>query len=99
MSAVRLFQLQSAGLTRIRPMAARWQYSAEELVEALAAAAVDPEGWLSWTERDARDFGDCVTPEEFAAQYARLHRYADGHYVGVESPRDLPGHYVNSVAI
>jgi hypothetical protein len=55
-------------------MATRWQYSAEELAEALAAAAVDPQGWLKWIERDERDFGVCRTLQEFATRYAQLRR-------------------------
>jgi len=56
---------------RIRIMARRWGYSAEELAEALAGAQSDPEGWLAWTERDERDFGGCVTPDDFAEAYRR----------------------------
>jgi len=72
-------------------MAARWQYSAEELAEALAAAAVDPHGWLSWTERDERDFGSCVTPEDFASQYA--------HTRGLSERHNLLGRNADSVLI
>ncbi len=51
---------------RIRSLAERWQYSADELAEALAGAKSDPLGWLLWTEREERNFGHCRTPEEFA---------------------------------
>jgi len=54
---------------RVRAMATRWGYTPEELAEALAAASSDPAGWLLWTEKDERDFGDCVTSVEFAAAY------------------------------
>jgi hypothetical protein len=56
---------------RIREMAARWHYSVAELAEALAGAQSDPQGWLAWTEQDERDFGNCVTPEDFAQAYRR----------------------------
>lgn len=56
----------------IRTMASRWQYSAEELGEALAEAAIDPKSWLRWIERDERDFGGCRSPDEFAARYTQL---------------------------
>jgi hypothetical protein len=56
---------------RIRAMAARWGYSPEELVEALERAQSDPQGWLIWIERDERDFGNCVTPHDFAEAYRR----------------------------
>lgn len=56
---------------RIRAMAARWGYSAEEVAEALAGAQSDPKSWLAWTEGDERDFGGCVTPEVFAKAYQR----------------------------
>ena len=61
---------------RIRLMAQRWNYTPEELAEALASATVDPQGWLSWTQRDEEHFGDCRTPEEFAARYAQVRRLA-----------------------
>jgi hypothetical protein len=57
---------------RIRTMAKRWGYSSDELAEALAGAKTDPGSWLAWTERDDRDFGGCVTAEDFAAQYVRV---------------------------
>ncbi len=57
---------------RIRLMAKRWGYSAEELAEALAGAKSDPQGWLVWTERDELDFGGCVTREDFVQAYARI---------------------------
>jgi hypothetical protein len=57
---------------RIRNMAQRWGYSADELQEALAGARSDPQGWMAWTECDERDFGGCMTAEDFAARYARL---------------------------
>jgi hypothetical protein len=57
---------------RIRIMAKRWGYSSDELVDALAGARSDPQGWLLWTEQDEQEFGGCVTPEDFAARYARL---------------------------
>lgn len=57
---------------RIRLMASRWGYSAEELAGALAGGQSDPEGWLAWTERDERDFGNCLTPHDFAEAYRRL---------------------------
>lgn len=57
---------------RVRSMARRWGYSPEELAEALALANSDPRPWLAWTERDERDFGQCVTAEDFAAQYVRV---------------------------
>jgi hypothetical protein len=64
--------LLSAALdSRISAMARRWGYSAEELAEALTGAHSDPLGWIAWTERDERDFGDCVTPEDFGEAYRR----------------------------
>jgi len=57
---------------RIRKMAQRWGYSTDELQEALAGTQSDPQGWMAWTERDEREFGSCVTPEDFATRYARL---------------------------
>ena len=57
---------------RIRTMARRWGYSCHELAEALTGAQVDRQGWMAWTERDERDFGKCVTPEDFATRYASL---------------------------
>jgi hypothetical protein len=57
---------------RIRLMAKRWGYSAEELAEALAGAKSDSQGWLVWTERDELDFGACVTREDFVQAYARI---------------------------
>lgn len=57
---------------RIRTMAKRWGYSSDELAQALAGAKSDPKSWLAWTEQDERDFGGCVTAEDFAAQYVRV---------------------------
>lgn len=57
---------------RIGKMAKRWGYTANELREALTGVRSDPQGWMAWTERDERDFGNCVTPEDFATRYARL---------------------------
>lgn len=57
---------------RIRLMARRWGYSAQELAEALTGAQSDPLGWLAWTERDERDFSHCVTQDDFAEAYRRL---------------------------
>ena len=37
---------------RIRLMAQRWRYSPEDLAEALASAASDPDGWLAAVEVD-----------------------------------------------
>src|SRR5271165_3989009 len=48
---------------RIRLMARRWDFSVEELAEALTGAKSDPQGWFVWTQRDERDFGGCVTRE------------------------------------
>jgi hypothetical protein len=62
----RLF-ISSAGMVM-----QRWGYSATELAEALVSAESDRRGWLIWTERDERDFGSCITPAGFAAQYVRI---------------------------
>ena len=59
---------------RVRKMAKRWGYTADELQEALAGAQSDPQGWMAWTERDERDFGNCVTPEDFATAICTLAR-------------------------
>jgi len=56
---------------RIRNMAKRWGYSPDELQQALTGAQSDRKGWMAWTERDERDFGGCVTPEDFTRAYAR----------------------------
>lgn len=37
---------------RIKDMARRWQYSADELTESLTAAAIDPDGWRQWVAHD-----------------------------------------------
>lgn len=37
---------------RIRQMAANWQYSDEDLVDALRRAAANPVGWLAFVEHD-----------------------------------------------
>lgn len=37
---------------RIREMAARWQYSADELAEALSSASADTESWRRLIEYD-----------------------------------------------
>jgi hypothetical protein len=57
---------------RIRKMAQRWGYSPDELQEVLTGAQSDPLGWMAWTERDERDFGGCVTQQDFAKAYARV---------------------------
>ncbi|HUX74561.1 MAG TPA: hypothetical protein VMV25_11810 [Steroidobacteraceae bacterium] len=59
---------------RIRAMAARWNYSTQELADALAGAQADPGAWLAWVDHDERHFGDCVTPQDFERAYRRLHR-------------------------
>ncbi len=56
---------------RIRAMADRWSFFDDELAVALAGAQSDPESWNTWTERDERDFGGCVTQQDFAKAYAR----------------------------
>jgi hypothetical protein len=57
---------------RVRAMAERWEYSPAELAEALAGAQSDPGRWFAWVARDEATFGRCVTPADFAAQYARI---------------------------
>jgi hypothetical protein len=59
---------------RIRLMAARWHYTHDELQKALTGAQSDPQGWMAWTERDERDFGGCVTHEDFREAYIRARR-------------------------
>ena len=54
---------------RIRQMAQRWGYSPVELLDALTGARSDPLAWMAWTERDVRDFGGCVTSEDFERSY------------------------------
>lgn len=41
---------------RVRAMATRWQYSQEELLDALAGAAADPAGWTSVVQVDELRF-------------------------------------------
>lgn len=57
---------------RIRAMAKRWRYSADELTEALNGAKTDPAGWLSWVERDERLFKPGGTVDDTARIYARI---------------------------
>lgn len=56
---------------RITKMAKRWGYAPDELLEALTGAQSDPQGWMAWTERDERDFGKCVSADDFAQAYKR----------------------------
>jgi hypothetical protein len=65
-------KLLAAFEARIRTMAARWGYSADELAEELSRCVANPAKCASWVERDERNFGDCVTPADFAAAYRRL---------------------------
>ncbi len=44
-------------MPRIREMAERWQYSEEELQEALAVAANDPGPWMQYCELDEEAAG------------------------------------------
>lgn len=39
---------------RIRAMAARWQYSPDDLAEAFTAASTDPAGWLVAVDQDEK---------------------------------------------
>lgn len=39
---------------RIREMATRWKYDADDLAEALAGARANPAGWLAAVEQDER---------------------------------------------
>lgn len=57
---------------RIRVMAKRWSYSAEELAVALAGGKSDPDAWFAWTELDEQHFGGCATQEDFARAYSRI---------------------------
>jgi len=54
---------------RIRAMAERWGYTAEELDEELIRAAAGPAKSLLWVERDERVYGQCVTSDDFALAY------------------------------
>ena len=45
-------KLNPALAERIRAMGARWQYSPEDLADALSAAHIDPAGWLAAAEQD-----------------------------------------------
>jgi hypothetical protein len=56
---------------RIRAMAERWGFSTEELAEELTRAAADPAKAALWVERDERDFGGCITPDDFVKAYCR----------------------------
>lgn len=47
--------------TRIRTMAKRWGFSAEELADELARASNDPTRALLWVEHDESRFGDGET--------------------------------------
>jgi hypothetical protein len=58
-------------VARILRMAKRWGYSPDELQEALTGARSDLQVWTAWTERDERDFGGCVTQQDFAKAYVR----------------------------
>jgi hypothetical protein len=52
------FQLFESLEPRIRAMAARWQYTAEDLHDTLRRARLDPEGWERAIALDERKFGD-----------------------------------------
>jgi hypothetical protein len=51
--------LGSALTERIRQMGERWQYSPEDLAQALDAARADPAGWLASVEWDEQLHRKC----------------------------------------
>ena len=62
---------------RIRKMAARWQYTDNDVAEALAAAAVDPTGWKMLVEDD----------EQHADRAVRAgHTWPPASFVSVHRP-------------